>query len=363
MKKALVLSLICVLGFTFAGMAASLSGEWDTEVTIKPLGTWGVDALTLTSDITVIYTVGDWAFTSMTGLTEAGWASQSFGAAGVLGAFSLSSDLDLDPAVGFIGWTTTGAVSIAGVSFSMEFELDGTDAYLTLGGSGVAGDVTVAVEVTFGDDITAGCDLPFSGVTIDVGFPFCCADMALALVFDCTGFVSACFSTGAIAIPNIPWLTIDAEVCFDLIDGKTVTLTPGFSFGDIVCFDIDLDFAESGGVMAPLLIGDIVISGIGLTCDIGAVTFTGYTDFLAVGGEDYFEWYTISTNDDGCCGPFGFELGIYFLDGGLMLFDVGLIDADMTLQIASQFLFTMGLEIDVDAGAFSLWTVGFEVTW
>jgi hypothetical protein len=340
-------------------MAATLSGEWDTDVTINPAAAWP-GALTLTSDITVVYTVGDWAFTSVTELTELGWSDQTFDAAGVLGAFSLSSALDLNPAGAFDSWVTTGAVSIAGVTFGMEFEIDGTDAFLTLTGSGVAGDVTVGVEVTFGDALTAGCDLPWTGVTIDVGFPFCCADIALTLEFDCTGFVEACFSVGGIAIPNIPWLTLDAEVCFTL-EEKFVTLTPSFEFGDIACFTIDLDFTASGGDMQPLLIGDIVISGIGLTCDIGAVTFSGYTDLT--GTEEYFEWYTIETNDDACCGPFAFDLTFYFLDGGVALFDVALIEANMELQIASQFLFNMGLSIDVEGGAFTEWIIGFLVTW
>ena len=362
MKKALVLSLICVLGFTFAGMAATLSGEWDTEVTLDPTAMWP-GALTLTSDITVVYTVGDWAFTSVTGLTQAGWATQTFGAAGVLGAFSLSSDLELDPAVGFIGWTTTGAVSIAGVTFSSSFELDGDDALLTLGGSGVAGDVSIAVDVTFGElAANDGCDLPLAGVTIDVGFPFCCdIDVALALVFDCSGFKSACFSTGGIAIPTLPWLTLAAEVCFDLVDGKTFTLTPSFELGSIACFTLDVDFASAAAVNAPLVIGDITISGIGLTCDIGSVTFEGYTDYT--GETDYFEWYKISTKDDGCCGPFNFDLGFYFLEAGTKLFDISLIEANIELQISSQFLFNMGLTIDVDGVGFTEWIIGFLVTW
>jgi hypothetical protein len=342
-------------------MAASLSGTWNTQVTLDPQGLWP-GALTLTSDIEVIYTVGQWSFTSNTGLTELGWDSQTFGAAGVLGAFSLSSDLELDPAVGFIGWTTTGAVSIAGVTFSSEFELDGVDAFLTLGGSGVAGDVSVAVEVTFGDDLVAGCDLPFAGVTIDVGFPFCCdIEIALALEFDCSGFVSACFSTGGIAIPNLPWLTLDVEVCFDLVDGKTITLTPGFTFGDIVCFDLDIDVLWGGGVQDILSVDGFIITGIGLTCDIGNVTFTGYTDFLLL--DEYYEVYSIATKDDGCCGPFNFDLTFSFLDQGIMLFDIALIEANMDLQISSQFTFNMGLAINVQAGAFTEWVIGFEVTW
>jgi hypothetical protein len=113
--------------------------------------------------------------------------------------------------------------------------------------------------------------------------------------------------------------------------------------------------------MTVLSIDSFIIEGISLTCDIGAVTFSGTSIF--VGADPYWEWYTIETNDDACCGPFGFDLSFYFLEGGARLFDIALIDANMELQIASQFLFNMGLEINVETGAFSQWTVGFVVTW
>ena len=71
----------------------------------------------------------------------------------------------------------------------------------------------------------------------------------------------------------------------------------------------------------------------------------------------------MSSNEDACCGPFGFELAVYFLDTGAMLFDVSLIEADMTLQIASQFAFNMGMDVDVEMGAFTEWVVGFLATW
>jgi len=35
----------------------------------------------------------------------------------------------------------------------------------------------------------------------------------------------------------------------------------------------------------------------------------------------------------------------------------------MSLQIASQFTFNMGLEVNVQTQAFTEWTVGFYVTW
>jgi len=362
MKRALVLSLICVLGLGFSSLAASLTGYWDTDVTIDPQQTSFAAAIGLTSEIGVTYTVGDWAFTSITTLTEAGWDTQEFEAAGVLGAFSISSGLEFEPNTpAFVSWDVTTGVSIAGVSFGAVFALDGDDATLELSGSGVAGDVSIDITVYFGDDEGDGCDLDWAGVEIGIDFPFCCADISADLVFDCSGFDSITFATGGIAIPNLPWLTIDAEIEFTM-DAKTVTISPDLDFGDIVCFDLDIDWGATGGVNAPLVFGDLTIEGISLECDIGAVSFTGVTDLTATEGE-YFEWYTIETNDDGCCGPFGFELGFYFLEGGLRLFDIALIDVDMSLQIASQFTFNMGLEVNVQTQAFTEWTVGFYVTW
>jgi hypothetical protein len=377
MKRALVISLICVLGLAFSGLAATLSGSWDTDVTIDPQQTNFNDAIGIVSVLTVAYTVGDWTFTSVTDLNEGGWTDQDFSVAGVLGAFSLTSALDFVPAAATFGsWNTTAAVAIAGVSFSVDFTLADEDVELVLAGSGVAGDVTVGIEVTFGGIardvygviIPGGnngvCDLDWAGVTIDIGFPFCCADIALEVVFDCTGFSSATFTTGGIAIPNLPWVTIDAELVYTMTE-KTLELSPNFDFGAIVCFDLYFDVATTGNIT----LGDISIEGIGLTCDIGAVSFTGLS-FWGTGdkpgnlyGTSYWEVYTIETNDDACCGPFGFDLSFYFLNGGARLFDIALIDANMSLQVAAQFLFNMGLEINVETGAFSQWTVGFLVTW
>jgi hypothetical protein len=350
-----------------SGLAATLSGSWDTDVTIDPQQTGFNDAIGIVSVLTVAYTVGDWTFTSVTDLAETGWTDQTFAVAGVLGAFSLTSLVDFDPTGAFDEWNTTASVAIAGVSFGMDFTLVSGSVALELTGSGVAGDVTFGATVTFGDP-AEGCDLDWTGVTIDVGFPFCCADIALEVAFDCTGFLSATFTTGGIAIPNLPWVTIDAEIVYTM-EEKTLELSPNFDFGAIVCFDLYFDVATTGNIT----IGDISIGGIGLSCDIGAVTFTGISiwdaniskagTILAKNSGAYWEAYQIATNDDACCGPFGFDLTFYFLDGGNALFDVGLIDANMSLQVAAQFLFNMGLEINVETGAFSQWTIGFLVTW
>jgi hypothetical protein len=348
----------------FSGLAATLSGSWDTDVTIDPQQTNFNDAITLASKLTVAYAVGDWTFTSVTKLTQDGWDDQDFTVAGVLGAFSITSALDFVPATPAFGsWKTTASVAIAGVSFGMTFELKGNDTFLTLTGSGVAGDVSVDVSVSFGDD-DEECDLDWTGVTIDLGFPFCCADIALEVKFDCTGFVSACFSVAGIAVPNMPYMTLDADLCFTMTE-KTLVLSPNFDFGAIACFDLYFDVESTGNIT----IQDISIVGIGLSCDIGAVTFTGISYWGdgnkpgALAGTGYWEAYTIETNDDACCGPFGFDLTFYFLNNGLALFDIAEIDANMTLQVAAQFAFNMGLNVDVNTGGFTSWVVGFLVTW
>jgi hypothetical protein len=363
MKRALVLSLICVLGLGFSSLAASLTGYWDTDVTIDPQQTNFNDAIGLTSELSVTYTVGDWAFTSLTNLDETGWTGQEFDVAGVLGAFTLDSTLIFDPATpAFTSWETIAGVSIAGVSFSSDFTLDSSGTQIVLSGSGVAGDVTVGVDVTLGSG--DGCDFDFNEVVINIGFPFCCADIAAEIAFDCSGFEYVEFSTGGIAVPNLPWLTIDAVLHFTM-DEKTLTLSPNVDFGDFACIDLDIDIDYTGGDMEDLSINSFVISGLSLTCDIGAVTFTGVSSFDGGLGpnEAYWEGYTIETSDDACCGPFSFDLSIWFLDGGTKLFDVGLIDANMELQVATQFTFNMGLQVNVESGSFTQWTVGFLVEW
>jgi hypothetical protein len=79
-------------------------------------------------------------------------------------------------------------------------------------------------------------------------------------------------------------------------------------------------------------------------------------------GTPYWEAYQIATTDDGCCGPFSFDVTVYFLDAG-MLFDVAEFDANMSIQIATQFTFSMGINIGVAAPAFTSWELGFLVEW
>lgn len=382
MKRALVLSLICVLGLAFTGFAASLTGSWDTDVTIDPTQTSFDLAIGLTSKLTVNYIVGDWTFTSITALTDAGWSDQDFNASGVLGAFSISTALDLNPDATFGDLDVTVGVTIAGVTFGWDLDLADNDLKLVLTASGVAGDVTIAGALTFGGDDNDVCDLPWVSADIDLGFAFCCVDLSVDIDFTCaSGFDSVTFAFGGLVVPNLPWLTVDGYIIFDLDDGKTVNISPAIDFGMDVCFDFYWSIDEDGNANG-FTIDGINLDGIELTCEIGGVAFTGITywgpaivdtDYDTVAdsfpgiltpyGTQYFEGYQIYTTDDACCGPFDFTLGVFFQENLTdQLFDVDLFVAEVGLQVAPQFKFDMGLTIDA-GGGFTEWVIGFLVTW
>jgi hypothetical protein len=357
MKKALVLSLAAVLGLGFASFAQTLNGSWDTSIIIDPSPV----AITIESTLTVTYTVSGWSFTSTTSVDGTGWTQQDFDVTGSLGAFSIGSSLVFDPvAVAFDSWEVTGGLSLAGVTFDGTFTLVPNGTQIVIEASGSAGSVDVGVELTLGDLV--GCDFDFSSVVITVDFPFCCAEVSSEIAFNCLeGFDYVEFTVTDIALPGITWVTLDAVLTFT-VDNKVLVLTPAFDFGATACFDIYLSTPTE-------IFGNVTVNGIGLECEIGGVSFTGISwlgDINAVKpgllkGTPYWEAYQIATTDDGCCGPFNFEITIYF-DHGAELFDVAELDAAFDIQISSQFTFGMSIQYLMATG-FAEWSLDFLVEW
>lgn len=363
MRRALALGLIFLLVSGCMGLAQQLSGSWDLEIAIDPQQTSFADSLGLYSILKVNYSIGDWTFGSSTVLDENGWVDQDFTTTGLLGPYTLTSAADFNPDATFGSLVTTASVPFAGVLLGTQFTLQGDDTFLIVTASGSAGDVDISITVNFGDD-DAICDFPFEEVTISTGFPFCCADISSSLVIGCDGFQQLAFSTTGIAIPNLPWLSIGAQLVFTL-QTKSLTLSPTFNFATETCIDFYVQVDSSDN----LTLGDISIEGIKLTCDFGTVTFTGVS-FWGDGskpghlaGTDYWEAYTIETNADACCGPLSFDVSVFFLENGLRLFDISMFEVNLELTVAPQFVFSTGLEIDVEVNATTLWTLGFEIDW
>ena len=383
MKKALVLTLAFALGLGIAAFgAAPLSGEWSSDITIAPQQTNSFTGFD--STITVDYTVGSWTFESVTGFALTGWTKQAFSADGVLGAFTIGSDLVFAPATAaFTSWDSTGSVSIAGVSFTGEFLLaDGSG--WTFGASGDAGDLSLGAKVYFNMDsagnlVQTGPDaycFCFSSVDFTASFPFACIDLVnVTLGFSAeNGFDGVTFAVKGIDLPGISWITFDASLTFDTgVTGKSLTLTPNFVLGDSSCFTLYVAFVDHNGVSCqspsqPLEITGIEVYGIGLSQDLGGVTFSSQSSFVPAknkaitGNADYWEVFTISSSADSCCGGgFSFALDTYFSCDSAALFDWGETDASISYGLGSNFTISTGL--NVTSAGFTKWTLGFDVTW
>ena len=394
MRKALVLSLAVVLGLGFAAFAqGTLSGEWDVEITIDPTAEDIATFMDFTTDLTVVYAVGGWSFTSYTTVDDSGWSAQSFDAAGSFGAFTVAGGIvfdtegdNADPE-----WITLDtSFTFGAVAIGIDFDLYDSDIRLVLTGEATTGLVDISVALTFGDltfstaypygpiadldsEFDDVCDLNWAGVEITVDFPFCCADVTATLEIGCAGFEEACFAVSGIAIPNLPWVTIDAEVCF-VLETKTLTLSPNFDFGADVCFDLYICQYTEGGV-APLggalTLGDFYIEGIGLVCEIGGVSFTGisywgadYCDLKPTALGSYWEMYKIATTEEACCGPFDFSIAVFFdsTPTGGYLFDIAAFEAAFSYELGEALTFSMGLDYTA-ADGLTEWTIGFNIVW
>ena len=356
MKRALVFSLICVLGLGIAGVAQSLTGYWDTMVNIDPTG----PTISIDSDIYVEYTVGAWSFFSLTEIVDAVWTTQEFGVTGVLGLFTdLTTSFGFDPiGVAFLGWESMAEMRLGGVTFTFDFELTADPfTFLTLGIEGTMGDVDIALTLDLGSGL--GCDFDFNSFLAEATVPFCC-DLSITGSFYLTcdeGFEYMCFAT------KFGGYTV--EVCFDLVDGKTVTFTkdPTTPAGFTGCARIVMEDSAAVGYWIDCEIGNVHVT-LEHFEGTGSLSGWGY-QLLPTYFPDYFEAYRIMTRDTGCCegaGDFIYELIILFADGAT-LFDVGAIDAEFSIGLAPQFALQMGLFIDVAAGAFTEWSIGFYVSW
>jgi len=334
-----------------------------------------IPTLGFTSTLIVDYTVGGWVFNSTSDFDDTGWIAQSFAATGVLGAFSLTSDLVFAPATAaFTSWDSTASVSIAGVAFDGEFYLTGLGSGWTFGASGGAGDVSLAATVYFnidsdGDLVANEFCFCFSSIDFDVSFPFACIDLVdISIGFSTLGFDGVTFSVTGIAIPNISWLTFDVDLTFATgLSGKTMTITPNLNFGTFTCITI---YGELLGTF-PQITG-YNIYGIGLTYTWNGVTFSSLsalapgwyvTSDVALDDEgSYWEAFTVSSEADACCGGlFDFSVSTFFDKNSAMLFDWGESSVKLSMGLGSNYTGWTGLVVK-DTG-FDSWTIGFKVTW
>jgi len=373
MKRAFAAGLLFI---SFLGVLCcaqfDLSGEWNTDLILDlgPGASWP-DDVTVNSTLTIDYVVQDWTFSSFTEVENGNWKAQDFSAAGVLGSIDISSDVDFDVGNALLeSWSVGWGLSLASVRFEFDATLTPGDITLDTSASATSGDIVLDVTISLGNPGEPGCDLDFQGVDIGVDFPFCCATVTGTLDFDCQGFNYAEFCVDELTIEFLPWLTLDICVKFEE-QTKSFVISPAIDLGLIGCdFDLyyhldpDADILEPGH--GPLAIDGLYFDGLQIACEVGGIEFTGITYFGdsppgLLSGTEYWEAYRIATTDDGCCGPFGFDVTVFFAANGTGLFDVAFFDANLAIELSPSFTFDMGLELDVESSAMGNWTFGFAV--
>ena len=379
MKEALGLGLALVVGVGVLGFGQMLSGKWSADFTLRePSGDFD---LHFVSVLDIDYTVGNWRFGSHTKLDSNAvpfWTGQYFDALCVFSAFTITSKLEFDPAgVALRQWTTATTASIADVTFSAKLELAPTAAKLTLGGTGVASNVTTDVTVVLNDlDIDPGgaCDLGLSSVKIKLRFPLCCATISSELHTTCDGFDYVGFCTTGITITSLSWLTLDA--CVKLHTGsKLLTLSPKLDLNVIACdFDLYCQLGTTGDTDErtpdnPLNIEGFSIDGIQISCEINGVKLTSISYWgdgssgILSGYGDYWEAWQIATTDGACCGPFSLAVTVFFDCDAASLLDVALLVANMSIEVATQLTLDTTVEVDLAADIVDKWAFGFVAEW
>jgi len=369
MRYVLVLFLLLVSFGMMPGFGQSLSGTWstDVELDIQQSSFW--EAISLDSILTISMMLDGWTFGSVTALDKDGWIDQDFSASGILGGFSASTALDLNPNATFGSWVMSLQAPLWGVLLGSELRLESSDVSLTLTSLGDAGEfLSINVSVQLGNLTDNTCDLDFQSALIGANFDFCeCAPIQATINFTCAGFEYLDFTTTGISLPNLSWLTLAGTLRFTLAaqsDSKILTLSPTISFGNAVCFDLYSSVITTGN----LTLGDITIDGIGLTCNFGDISFRGLS-YWGNGAKpspltsEYWEIYTISASNAACCGPLDFDISALFKQGGLSLFDLALIDVNISLTVSPSIVFRTEVTIDIENGSFTEWVLGFLVTW
>jgi len=357
MKTGAVCVVLLVLVCFAVSAESSLSGDWSLSVTVDPAA---ASPISLGTSVEAVYSVGDWSFTSSTSLGASGWSGQDFDASGAWGPFSVSAALSLDPsAIAFKKWSSTASWEYEGVSLSSTFNLTPNYVALDLSAGGAVDDLSLEIDIALKSQ--GDCGLMFDGVDISLGFLYCCAEISSEFSFSCDGFEEATFSVSDIAIPNLPWVTLDADLAFELAE-KALDLSPSFDLGDFTCFKLYIDVDVNDNVSC----GTISVYGIGLTCDIGDVSFESlsYVDGTHKLNGSYWEMIAISfDNDAACCGLTAGEVAIYFLEGGARLFDVALLEGTLSAALNERTSIDLGMTWDIQDGGFKELTADFAVAW
>jgi len=357
----LVACLIALcIGLATGGESSSVSGDFDS--TLK--ADMGASTVALESKLSVSYQIGDWTLGSASSLDSSGWTAQGFTASGLLGGFTLDSNLDFAPTTGsFSRWSSSVEWGLEGVSLSVQFELKPASTSLLISLSDESGDLPLDASVQF-RSTGADCDFAFYRADISATFPYC-LDISTNCGLTASGLERATFSVSGIDIDRLPWLSLDASVSYTLTK-KKLALTPVFDFGSTEsCIVITL----TGDSTGQLSIDGIRITGVHLTCKIGDATVE---DEIHLDPAEYLlgkYWealsltYSEAAGVDECWDPIEFSISAYYANKGFPSYLVAEASGGISLGESRTIGLGFGFELDTDVGNIELLTFSFEYSW
>lgn len=159
MKKALVMTFVLVLGLGLTVFAAGeFTGKWDAKVSLWPAASEFSDFVkSLTSGVDVDFTIAGFTFGMESTFGLAGMTGMDFDIDGVLGAFTVSADIDFSPMV-----LTSYAVHPVTLVYFDEpkYECNQSPSWL------VKNEIDNSVYTAAFDDLTAEVSVSIAGVNL-----------------------------------------------------------------------------------------------------------------------------------------------------------------------------------------------------
>jgi len=160
MKKALVMTFVLVLGLGLAVSAADgFAGKWNAKVSLWPAASEFIDFVkSLKTEVDVDFTIAGFTFGMESTFGLAGMTGMDFDIDGVIGAFTVSADIDFSPMV-----LTSYAVHPVTLVYFDEpkYECDQSPSWL------VKNEIDNSAYTAAFDDLTAEVSVSIAGVSFD----------------------------------------------------------------------------------------------------------------------------------------------------------------------------------------------------
>jgi len=283
MKRALAIAVaVCMLGV--AGFGIAIRGSWTATVSLLP-------TTTLTSDLSLTYTVAGLDITSLTRFGTTGLEWQRFSLAGAFGPFTLAGSMwfDAAPSPAYETSHLTASFDFGGIAVGATVrhwapgmftprwpigDLVGqTPAALGTGLQYILTTTVAPVEVRarFVDPSTGTL---FQDLRVRLtGIPLCCGITYTAeLNFTRTGFAD--FRLTGVNIPLVAGVSFDLGITYSLT-AKSLTITPRMAGIGDVCFAVWAGPVFTGGVALPVWEG-IRVDGFRIRCALGDCNWLEY---------------------------------------------------------------------------------------